>query len=62
MCIFVNCICKKKILKIDYSLYEISQILSISVFNKEPVNELLTNFSKNVEINESYKQLNIFDL
>jgi len=32
------------------------------VFNKEPINELLTNFSKNVEINESYKQLNIFDL
>ena len=52
----------KKILNIGYSLYEISQILSISVFNKEPINELLTNFSKNVEINEFYKQLNIFDL
>ena len=52
----------KKILKIDYSLYEISQIINVSIFNKEPINELLTNFSKNVEINESYKQLNIFDL
>lgn len=45
----------KKILKIDYSLYEISQIINVSIFNKEPINELLTNFSKNIEINESYK-------
>ena len=52
----------KKTLKVDYSLYEISQILSVFIFNKEPINELLINFSKNVEINESYKQLNIFDL
>ena len=52
----------KKVLKTEYSLYEITQILSVSVFNKEPINELLTNFSKNVEINEPYKQLNIFNL
>ena len=45
----------KKILKIDYSLYEISQIINVSVFNKKPINELLTNFSNNIEINESYK-------
>ena len=52
----------KIILKVDYSLYEISQISSVFTFNKEPINELLANFSKNVEIDESYKQLNIFDL
>jgi len=46
---------EKKILKIDYSLYEISQIINVSVFNKKPINELLTNFSNNIEINESYK-------
>lgn len=62
VCVYLLIAYAKKILKINYSLYEISQILSISVFNKEPINELLTNFSKNVEINESYKQLNIFDL
>ena len=52
----------KKILKADYSLDEISQILCVYIFNKKPINELLASFSNNVEINESYKQLNIFDL
>lgn len=60
VCVFVNCI-YKKILKVDYSLYKILQILSVSIFDKEPINELFTSFIKNAEINEPYKQLNIFD-
>ncbi len=62
VCAYLLIAYMKKVLKIDYSLYEISQILSVSVFGKETINELLTNFSKNVEISESYKQLSIFDL
>ena len=62
VCAYLLIAYMKKVLKIDYSLYEISQILSVSVFGKETINELLTNFSKNVEINECYKQLSIFDL
>jgi hypothetical protein len=52
----------KKQLKNDLSLYEITQILSVSVFDKTPINELLTNFSKNDEIKDIYNQLNLFDL
>ena len=43
-------------------MYEITQILSVSVFDKTPINELLTNFSKNAEIKDIYNQLNLFEL
>ena len=43
-------------------LYEITQILGVSVFNKTPFNELLTNFSKNERNKINYNQLNMFDL
>ena len=52
----------KKQIKSDLSLYEISQILGVSVFDKTPLNELLTNFSKNEKTKELYNQLNLFDL
>jgi len=52
----------KKVLKTDHSMYEIMQILSVSTFSKEPINELLTNLSKNNENSESYNQLTMFDL
>jgi len=52
----------KKQLKTPLTLYEISQIISVSVFDKTPLNELFTNFSKNIEINDHYNQLNLFDL
>jgi len=51
----------KKQLKSDLSLYEITQIISVSTFDKTPLNELLTNFSKNDEIKDIYNQLNLFD-
>lgn len=62
VCTYLLIAYAKKQLKSDLSLYEISQILSISIFDKTPINELLTNFSKNNEIKDIYNQLNLFDL
>ena len=62
VCTYLLVAYAKKQLKSDLSLYEITQILSVSVFDKTPINELLTNFSKNDEIKNIYNQLNLFDL
>ena len=62
VCTYLLVAYAKKQLKSDLSLYEITQILSVSVFDKTPINELLTNFSKNDEIKDIYNQLNLFDL
>jgi IS4 transposase len=62
VCTYLLIAYAKKQLKSDLSLYEITQILSVSVFDKTPINELLTNFSKNDEIKDIYNQLNLFDL
>jgi len=50
----------KKQLKSELSMYEIQQILSVSIFSKITLNELLTNFSKNFENDNQYKQLTLF--
>ena len=52
----------KKQLNTNLSLYEITQIISVSVFDKTPLNELFTTFSKNDQRNNIYNQLNLFDL
>jgi len=62
VCTYLLIAYAKKQLKSDLTLYEITQILSVSVFDKTPINELLTNFSKNNEIKDIYNQLNLFDL
>ena len=62
VCTYLLIAYAKKQLKSDLYLYEITQILSVSVFDKTPINELLTNFSKNDEIKDIYNQLNLFDL
>ena len=62
VCTYLLVAYAKKQLKSELSLYEITQILSVSVFDKTPINELLTNFSKNDEIKDNYNQLNLFDL
>jgi hypothetical protein len=62
VCTYLLIAYAKKQLKSNLSLYEITQILSVSVFDKTPINELLTNFSKNDEIKDIYNQLNLFDL
>lgn len=62
VCTYLLIAYTKKQIKCEFSMYEITQILSVSVFEKTPINELLTNFSKNDEIKDIYNQLNIFDL
>jgi len=62
ICTYLIIAMVKKQIKSDLSLYEISQILGVSVFDKTPLNELLTNFSKNEKTKELYNQLNLFDL
>ncbi|MCH7534981.1 MAG: IS4 family transposase [Bacteroidetes bacterium] len=52
----------KKQLKVEQSLYEMLQIISVSAFTKVPLNELLTNLSKNNEIKSHCNQLKMFDL
>ena len=49
----------KKSVKSDLSIYQILQILSISTFDKTPINELLSDFQNNQNVNE--QQYNIFD-
>ena len=52
----------KKKLKSEQSLYEILQILSISAFNKTPVNQLLTYSDLQKPKTDAHNQLSIFDL
>lgn len=49
----------KKSVKSELSIYQIMQILSISAFDKTPINQLLNDFQKNQNVNEL--QCNIFD-
>lgn len=62
ICTYLLIALVKKQLKSNLSLYETTQILGVSVFDKTPLNELLTNFSKNERNKINYNQLNMFDL
>jgi len=48
-------------LKLDYSLYTILQILSISLLEKVPIYQLLTETKQSPMTNEMPNQLNLFD-
>jgi len=52
----------KKILHLDRTIYEILQILSISGFDKTPINELFTDNKKQNNQELDYNQLTLFDL
>ena len=52
----------KKQLKSKLSLYEILQILSVSVFDKTPLNQLLMKDNLHLPDNNVHNQLTIFDL
>ena len=52
----------KKRLKLELELYTILQILSLSLFEKNELNQLLTNSEYNNDNDDSSKQLNLFDL
>ncbi len=52
----------KKILHIDQTIYEILQILSISTFDKTPINELFTDIEIHNNTDTNHNQLTLFDL
>jgi hypothetical protein len=52
----------KKILKLDKTIYEILQILSVSAFDKTPINQLLTESDLHKTENSNCNQLKMFDL
>ena len=52
----------KKRLKIEQSLYTILQILSVSIFEKMPIYQALTNTFYEKEITTYYNQLSLFDI
>jgi len=62
ICTYLIVAILKKQLKLEQSLYEILQILSISVFDKTPANQLLTKQKLQIEENDDHNQLTLFDL
>ncbi len=52
----------KKRMNLDISLYTMLQILSITVFNKTPLLQLVTNTSYENKITTNDNQLKLFDL
>jgi len=52
----------KKRLKLKSGLYTILQILSLSLFEKTPLDQLLTKIENKPENDKNSKQLNLFDL
>jgi len=52
----------RKMEKIELNLYTILQIFSVSLFEKVPIYQLLTNIDYNIQEGISSKQLKLFDL
>jgi hypothetical protein len=52
----------KKRLDLKIELYTILQILSLTLFEKTPLNQLLMISENKYELDETAKQLNLFDL
>ncbi|MDR1860631.1 MAG: IS4 family transposase [Bacteroidales bacterium] len=50
----------KKVIKSDYSVYELMQILGVSAFDKTPISELLTETITS-QFNQNVKELNLFE-
>jgi hypothetical protein len=61
LCIFVLVAIVKKELKLPHSLYTILQILSITLFEKAPINQVLTTHTVPLEPPKIEKQLILFD-
>lgn len=50
----------KKRLHVEHSLYTILQILSVTLFQKTPISQVLSNISSETETPESHNQLILF--
>ena len=59
--IFVLVAIVKKELKLEQSLYTILQILSITLFEKEPINQVLIDHQGLIQTPDDPNQLNLFD-
>jgi len=62
ICIYVMVAIIRKMEKIELNLYTILQIFSVSLFEKVPIYQLLTNDSLQTFDCDSCKQLNLFEL
>ncbi|NQU34339.1 MAG: IS4 family transposase [Bacteroidetes bacterium] len=60
--VYVIVLIAKKKLRIEQSIYEILQVLSINIFDKEPVNQLFEKPNLQYFKEQNYKQLKMFDL
>jgi IS4 transposase len=60
--VYVLVLILKKKLKLSQSIYEILQILSINIFDKEPLNELFSKSNLQYFKEQNYNQLKLFDL
>jgi hypothetical protein len=61
ICVYVLIAIVKKRLKIEASLYTILQILSLTLFEKIPINQMLNQNTLQAQEQEKYNQLNLFD-
>ena len=60
--VYVLVLIVKKKLKIEQSIYEILQVLSINIFDKEPINQLFDKPNLQYFKEQNYNQLRMFDL
>jgi hypothetical protein len=60
--VYVIVLIVKKKLKIEQSIYEILQILSINIFDKEPINQLFDKTNLQYFKEQNYNQLKMFNL
>lgn len=60
--VYVIVLIVKKKLKLKQSIYEILQILSINIFDKEPINQLFEKPNLQYFKEQKYNQLKMFDL
>jgi len=62
ICTYLIVAILKKRLQSQLTLYQILQILSVSVFDKTPVNQLLMKHNLQIGENDDHNQLILFDL
>ena len=62
ICVYLLVAIVKKKLKLEHTLYTLLQIFSLSLFEKVPINELLTNNNYKLTSPDNSNQLNLFEL
>lgn len=61
ICVYVLIAIVKKRLNLGVTLYTFLQIISVSVFEKEPILQIVTNSEYKIQYNHSCNQLNLFN-